>query len=55
MGKTDEESIAYTKFGGHVASCDSIIKGGNPECTNGVDSYTGKGLDLEGACVIKLC
>jgi hypothetical protein len=59
IGMTDEENVSYTEFGSFVAdgtsSCESVIKSSNPECTNGVDSHTGKGLNLEGACVIKLC
>jgi hypothetical protein len=59
IGETDEETVSYTEFGSFVAdgksSCENIIKGGNPECTKGIDSHSGKGLKLEGACVIKLC
>ena len=59
IGLTDEETVSYTEFDSYVAdgksSCENIIKGGNPECTKGVDSHSGKGLKEDGACVIKLC
>ena len=59
IGQTDKETVTYTEFGGYIAggntSCESIIQGGNPECTKGVDSHNGKKLKEDGACVIKLC
>ena len=59
IGNTDEETVIYTETGSYIGEgtsfCDSIIRNGNPECTQGVDSHSGKGLKSDGACVIKLC
>ena len=57
IGKTDEETVIYTETGSYVGEgtsfCDSIIRSGNPDCTKGVDSHSGKGLKSDGACILE--